>query len=94
VSDATIHPAILPIVRRLRANGYVTTDSGDGVTNVEAGMEGALPFPHVVCRVAPTNLVSEANRLHALFPEWDVQANYSPNDGVATLLVAPEGMGP
>lgn len=31
----------------LRLMDFNTTDSGDGVTNVEAGMEGALTIPHV-----------------------------------------------
>ncbi len=38
-------------VELLNKAGFKTTDSGDGVTNVEAGMEGALPFPHIIVRL-------------------------------------------
>lgn len=49
---AELNPGIREVVRWLRQDlAFTTTDSGDGVTNVAAGMEGALPVPHVHCRL-------------------------------------------
>jgi hypothetical protein len=60
------------LVAWLNDNGFQTTDSGDGVTNVEAGMEGAASFPHVWIAVSPENLVSEAQRLRHLLVDLGV----------------------
>jgi len=53
-------PGIVRTVALLQSWGFDTCDSGDGVTNVEAGMEGARPEPHVVMRVEPWMLTAEA----------------------------------
>lgn len=42
-----VQPTMRATVTWLRTMDFTTTDSGDGVTNVEAGMEGALTIPHV-----------------------------------------------
>jgi hypothetical protein len=47
----TINPGVRKLVKYLREAGVNTTDSGDGITNVKAGMEGALTVPHVHCVV-------------------------------------------
>lgn len=52
----TLNPGIREVVRLLRGAGFNTTDSGDGITNVAGGMEGAIPFPHVHCVVRPAVL--------------------------------------
>ncbi len=58
-----LNPGIRRTVAWLRSEGFITTDSGDGVTNLAAGMEGALPFPHVFMRVPPDVAHEEARRL-------------------------------
>lgn len=46
-----IQPTMIRLVTLLRSWGYHTSDSGDGRLNIEAGMEGAIPFPHVIMRL-------------------------------------------
>lgn len=96
-----LNPGIREVVLWLRKMGHETTDSGDGVTNVAAGMEGALPFPHVFI-VGPhshDSLWEQADRLHkfiscaALEAGVDVssmyvEANYSTADERAILMLA------
>ena len=88
-----IQPTMARTVEWLQDRGFDTCDSGDGVLNVEAGMEGALEFAHVFCRVRPAFLLHEADRLwsevRARGLDRDervaVEASYSPRDGVALL---------
>lgn len=96
-------PEIQPKMRRLvgwlNSWGYETTDSGDGVTNVEAGMEGALPFPHVVMVVHPPaalvtyslgllcDLEVIGVQMRGRSDRW-IEATYDPVDGVATMMLA------
>ena len=61
-----LNPGIREVVAWLRERHFLTTDSGDGVTNVQAGMEGALDCPHVHCVVRSDLLTSEADRLFDL----------------------------
>lgn len=58
-----INPGVRCLVGWLNANGFETTDSGDGVTNLAAGMEGALDYPHVFIKGHPDTLLREARRL-------------------------------
>ena len=60
---STLTPGIRETVRWLRSLNFHTTDSGDGVTNVAAGMEGALDVPHVHALVHHENMKDEAYRL-------------------------------
>lgn len=46
----TIDPGVRRLVRWLRAMGFDTTDSGDGVTKPAAGDVEALTVPHVFIR--------------------------------------------
>lgn len=78
----------------VRSLGFNTTDSGDGVTNVEAGMEGAMDIPHVFMPIASDGMAyGEADRLWEAVcekglgdhPDVDIQLSYSPKDGVSTL---------
>ena len=96
---AAINPGVRRLVALLRAWGYETTDSGDGVTNVEAGLEGARPYPHVTMRVPPAALSQAADRLRDLLqirgvhvrefgPQLDapaIQATYDPANQVALV---------
>lgn len=65
----SLNPGIKHTVGWMASKCFQTTDSGDGKTNVEAGMEGALTVPHVhaVCDIAV--MVHEAERLHRLLVE-------------------------
>lgn len=58
----TIHKNMTRLVALLQANNFHTTDSGDGVTNVEAGMEMALDYAHVFIMVPIEKAVAEADR--------------------------------
>jgi hypothetical protein len=100
VTEAFDAEALTPGVRRLvvalRARGFETTDSGDGVANVEADMEGALTVAHVHIPVRRALLISESHRLQDALDELlrmdcrglvHVQAMYAPRDGIATLSV-------
>ena len=89
-------PGIRQTVVWLRRNHFDTTDSGDGITNVLAGMEEALEFPHVVMVVKPELLISEAKRLKKLCEDTNIplddanigiEASYSPLDGVALIML-------
>lgn len=97
--------AITPGVRRLVAylnrQGFRTTDSGDGVTNVAAGMEGAMPFPNVAIEPgAPEALHTDAHALLLLLADIGIrvhpindgsvpciQATYDPADESGVILL-------
>lgn len=90
-----IQPKVKPLVDFLNSIGFKTTDSGDGVTNVEAGMECALDFPHVVVLTNSRDLTQDADLIFYKIKQQDfglselfVQGNYSPNDGIATIIVS------
>lgn len=90
-----ITPGVRKLVRLLRDAGFVTIDSGDGVTNVEAGMEGALELPHVHIMTTRDTMIDEAYRLQRTVDDAlpagrgisQVQAMFDPADGIATLSV-------
>jgi hypothetical protein len=93
---AAISPGVRRLVVALRERGFETTDSGDGVANVEAGMEGALTVAHVHIQVSAASLIPESRRLQDELDELlragcrglvHVQAMYAPRDGVATISV-------
>jgi len=90
-----IQPTMLRTVAWVQSLGFRTTDSGDGVINVEAGMEGALPVAHVVAVVDVGELITAAHHLlgackakglHHL-DDFGIEATYSPVDEVATLML-------
>lgn len=90
-----VQPAMRQTVRWLRAMDMNTTDSGDGVTNVEAGMESALDFPHVFITTTPLLGLAEADiiwgamRRYGLdqIEEVSVEAMYSPDDRKVIIAV-------
>ena len=60
-----IQPTMKKLVNLLTALGYQTTDSGDGVLNVEAEMEHALNVPHVFMTIDKNlNPIDVAHKLH------------------------------
>jgi len=78
----------------LQRLGWNTTDSGDG-TNYLNGMEGALPYDHVVITTQPGELVWDADRLKGQLEAAEIdlssvliEANYSPLDGIALIIIS------
>lgn len=76
----TISPGVRDLVAALRDAGLHTTDSGDG-SNHAAGMECALPFPHVfiMCHAgAEQKTIDVIKRVIANQPEiadWPVDVD-------------------
>jgi len=92
LDPAILTPGIRKTVLWLREHGFDTTDSGDGVTNVEAGMEDALDIPHVHMVISTRRMVSAARDLYDLLlsrkiavDHGTIQSTYDPVSGVATL---------
>jgi hypothetical protein len=91
--EKALDPGIRQTVKWLQDNGFVTTDSGDGVSKTEAIATGeALGFPHVFMMCSPDTLFVEAHRLYDLLrgknlTSPQVEASYSPADGIALLLL-------
>jgi hypothetical protein len=95
-----LDPGVRAIVRTLRALGFVTTDSGDGVSKPPAwyqpdaqGLTEALDVAHVVCQVDRATFFAEADRLAAVVKRfgtcgiaWVVEATYNAPDGPYLLL--------
>lgn len=77
---ARLDPGVRRTVALLRGHGFNTTDSGDGVTKLQAAYceeptfnrptilheFGILDVPHVVCVTTPERMMGEARRLRAL----------------------------
>lgn len=85
----TLTPGIRKVVRWLHDNDFVTVDSGDGVTNVEAGMEDAMGIPNVSIDVEETEfLVEEATRLHELLTRAGVEIHRMGMDDSKPCIVA------
>lgn len=96
----TVNPGVQRLVGWLRSKGFDTTDSGDGVTNVAAGIEYALDFPHVAIAVNKDRMVQEADALADLLAEhgipihmnhyeerpW-IDATYCPGDQTALIFL-------
>ena len=59
-----LDPGIRRTVHWLRAHGFETTDSGDGVSKTQAIFDGeALDVPHAFMKLLPAALVTESMRL-------------------------------
>lgn len=89
-----IDPGVRNLVVWLRSRSFNTTDSGDGITKINAGNIDALDVPHVFMRVADASLLyAEALRLqYVLWTEHGikrqpgrVEASYDPANGIAVL---------
>ena len=63
----SINPKIRNTVKKLRYWGFDTTDSGDGETSDFACDN---PFPYVVIKVDPIDLIHETNRLVDLLSDY------------------------
>lgn len=85
-----LDPGVRDLVRQLVDLGFTPTDSGDGVSKVDAGR--VFDFLHVFMRTEPEDLIDEAKRLQVLLPVLDVpglvvEASYRPSDGVGILFL-------
>ncbi len=94
ISPDALTPGVRRLVAWCNANGFETTDSGDGATNVTAGMECALDFPHVIITCRPEQLVARSQSLKSYLGRVGVnmapvsiEAVYSPVDGHAHILL-------
>lgn len=92
-----LDPGIREIVRYIRREGFVTTDSGDGKTKPPG--PDVLPYPHVAVQVPvmPT-VISHADHLRRVMQcgepigkvpaGWQVQLTYDPaTDHTRTLIM-------
>lgn len=86
-----LDPGVREFVRFLREHGYVTTDSGDGVSKPPEAR--TMDFAHVVVRLPDEfNIAAKANILVQLcrrhgYPNTVVEASYSTEDKIALLIV-------
>ena len=87
---------IVDVVNLLNANGFVTTDSGDG-SHFTEGMDCAWEVPMVVCQetMGPGFGIRAYQLLYILREngyEAQVEAIFSPNDGIASIVAYGEGL--
>lgn len=98
-----LDPGIRQTVLWLRKIGFATTDSGDGVTKGDRGLE----FPHIAIRCESGSLIEDAWRLQGVlqdlgvdfdestedpetgqsFRTVSIEATYWPLDGVAIVML-------
>ena len=89
-----IQPTMRRTVDLVQRLGFKTTDSGDGVLNVEAGMEGALSIAHVFAVAGAQNLVDRCDDLRISLQgrikpgtTWSVEGLYSSEDAHAVVAL-------
>ena len=81
----TLDPGIRDVVRRLVECGFITTDSGDGVT--KPAEQRTMDIPHVMCVTAAETLIAAAGYMQTVLgDDWTIQASYNPKDGSAVLV--------
>lgn len=80
-----INPGILKTVQFLNANGFKTTDSGDGETH---DFECDMPFPYVHIEVNPYELISESQRLFWLLAAEGVAVGECNEENTAPTVEA------
>lgn len=85
-----LDPGIRDTVRLLRAHGFETTDSGDGVSKLQPDSKyyGCTPEPqaHVYCSTTYDRVIGEARRLAKLLgEEWTVEGVFMASSGTSIL---------
>lgn len=81
----TLDPGVRDVVRRLVECGFITTDSGDGVT--KPAEQRTMDTPHVMCVTAAETLITAADYMQTVLgDDWTIQASYDPKDGSAVLV--------
>lgn len=87
-----LNPGIRDLVREIReVHGLETTDSGDGVTNVALGMEGALEERHVFIVVELDAMVEATEYLAEQYPDAWVELSWSPGQ-FPNIMILPDGI--
>lgn len=90
-----LDPGIRDVVRAVNDSGWITIDSGDGVSKPPVGRD--FDFPHVVAESSGHwTLQGEAGRLadclnRKFGPGWFVDARYTTRDGKAILIAMKPG---
>lgn len=88
----SLNPGIRDLVRELReVHGFDTCDSGDGVTNVALGMEGAQTERHVYIVVELDAMIEATEYLAEQYPDAWVECSYSPGQ-CANIVILPDGI--
>lgn len=75
--EKEITPGIVNLVAWLQDHRFITTDSGDGISNVQCFMECALETPNVFMDVKKDNAFAEADRLKQLLADRGVELSES-----------------
>lgn len=83
-----LDPGIRDTVRLLREHGFVTTDSGDGVSKPKEAR--IFEVPHVAAEIHPHVIIRETQRLAALLPGWRVECSYAPGEPAILLATKPQ----
>lgn len=86
-----LDPGIREIVRRLNDGGFLTTDSGDGVSKPREWFDAgdAIPYPHVVIASSPMGLAQEALAVARLLgPDWSVEGTFVASTGSAYVFAS------
>ncbi len=86
---ALLDPGIRDVVVRLNNAGYVTTDSGDGVSKSDDAFASgcALPFPHVMGTLPPPRTIRALQNVardiaEVCGPNWVCEVSCSTEDPV------------
>ena len=87
---SALDPGVRDTVTLLRAHGFDTTDSGDGVSKPPE--QRVFNVPHVACRIDPARLIEEAKRAQSVLGSaWRVEVSYCSTDEQAVLIATREG---
>jgi hypothetical protein len=93
-----LNPGIRDLVKTLHELGYETSDSGDGKTNIEAGMDWGFDFRHVCGPIDGYDMITFAvsmkSKLLSEYPDVRVEVSWSTDDGnsPAMFMVQPDGI--
>jgi len=87
---AKLDPGISTLVQLLQANGFNTTDSGDGKSKPPE--ERAVEFPHVFCVSSKDGLVKDCDLVLAVLKQqgiedFTVEGNYNPEDETPVIMI-------
>ena len=89
IDYSLLNPGIRMLVQFLNEQGFETTDSGDGKTNVESGMECAMDVPNVHMIVRPADrIVHESRRLYDVMKDHGIALGPLGEDGIGPTIEA------
>ena len=84
-----LDPGIRDLVRDLNTRGFITTDSGDGVSKPEFAR--VLHERHVFIACDPSNMVAKTEELAAIYSDAWVECSWSPGQS-PNILILPDGI--